>query len=103
MLRSVQNERWNVTGALAELLDEFPRSRPRGNATAVTIFHDLTERTLTVLDNGRGMRTGISSLTFPLISPFISPVGFRFSPPWPKSTRIIPLGSPPKIGFSHMQ
>src|SRR5262249_16865950 len=27
----------------------------RGNAITVTIFHDLTARTLTVLDNGRGM------------------------------------------------
>jgi hypothetical protein len=54
MLRSVQNERWNVSGALAELLDNS-FGPGRGNATAVTIFHDLTARTLTVLDNGRGM------------------------------------------------
>jgi len=54
MLRSVQNERWNVTGALAELLDNS-FGPGRGNATAVIIFHDLTARTLTVLDNGRGM------------------------------------------------
>src|SRR5262249_20993966 len=52
MLRSVQNERWNVTGALAELLDNSFGSG-RGNATTVTIFHEA--RTLTVLDNGRGM------------------------------------------------
>jgi Histidine kinase-, DNA gyrase B-, and HSP90-like ATPase len=54
MLRSVQNERWNVSGALAELLDNS-FGPGRGNATAVTIFHDVTARTLTVLDNGRGM------------------------------------------------
>jgi len=54
MLRSVQNERWNISGALAELLDNS-FGPGRGNATAVTIFHDLTARTLTVLDNGRGM------------------------------------------------
>jgi hypothetical protein len=54
MLRSVQNERWNVSGALAELLDNS-FGPGRGNATAVTIFHDLAARTLTVLDNGRGM------------------------------------------------
>src|SRR5215469_15378187 len=54
MLRSVQNERWNVSGALAELLDNS-FGPGRGNATTVTIFHDLTARTLTVLDNGRGM------------------------------------------------
>jgi Histidine kinase-, DNA gyrase B-, and HSP90-like ATPase len=54
MLRSVQNERWNVSGALAELLDNS-FGPGRGNATAVTIFHDPAARTLTVLDNGRGM------------------------------------------------
>jgi hypothetical protein len=54
MLRSVQNERWSVTGALAELIDNSFGSG-RGNATAVTIFHDSRSRTLTVLDNGRGM------------------------------------------------
>jgi hypothetical protein len=54
MLRSVQNERWTVSGALAELLDNS-FGPGRGNATAVTIFHDLAARTLTVLDNGRGM------------------------------------------------
>jgi hypothetical protein len=54
MLRSVQNERWNVSGALAELLDNS-FGPGRGNATTVTVFHDPTARTLTVLDNGRGM------------------------------------------------
>ena len=54
MLRSVQNERWNVTGSLAELLDNS-FGAGRGNATSVTIFHDPAARTLTVLDNGRGM------------------------------------------------
>jgi hypothetical protein len=54
MLRSVQNERWNVSGALAELLDNS-FGPGRGNAAAVTILHDLTARTLTVLDDGRGM------------------------------------------------
>jgi hypothetical protein len=54
MLRSVQNERWTVTGALAELIDNSFGSG-RGNATAVTIFHDTGSRSLTVLDNGRGM------------------------------------------------
>jgi len=54
MLRSVQNERWNVSCALAELLDNS-FGPGRGNATAVTIFHDVTPRTLTVLDNGCGM------------------------------------------------
>jgi hypothetical protein len=54
MLRSVQNERWSVTGALAELIDNSFGSG-RGNATAVTILHDIRARTVTVLDNGRGM------------------------------------------------
>jgi Histidine kinase-, DNA gyrase B-, and HSP90-like ATPase len=53
-VRSVQNERWSVTGALAELIDNSFGSG-RGNATVVMIFHDTRSRTLAVLDNGRGM------------------------------------------------
>ena len=55
-LAQFQRESWEATacGALAELLDNS-FGPGRGNATAVTIFHDPAARTLSVLDNGRGI------------------------------------------------
>ena len=54
MLIGVQNQKWNISGALAELVDNS-LGAGRGNASAVKIIYDTTDRTLTVMDNGRGM------------------------------------------------
>lgn len=53
-LRAMQNQKWNVAGALSELVDNS-LGASRGNATRVQIIHDPKARTLAVLDNGRGM------------------------------------------------
>jgi Histidine kinase-, DNA gyrase B-, and HSP90-like ATPase len=53
-LRSVQNENWNMAGALSEILDNS-FGPARGNANSVRIFHDTKARILSVLDDGRGM------------------------------------------------
>ena len=53
-LRSVQNENWNMVGALSELLDNS-FGPARGNATSVKIFYDAKARIVSVLDDGRGM------------------------------------------------
>jgi hypothetical protein len=55
-LRAMQNQRWKVAGALAELVDNS-FGPGRGNAKRVTITHDTTNRTFTVLDDGQGMET----------------------------------------------
>src|SRR5215831_1043028 len=52
-LRSVQNENWNMAGALSELLDNS-FGPARGNASSVKIFHDPKARIVSVLDDGRG-------------------------------------------------
>lgn len=54
MLLAVQNQKWTVSGALAELIDNA-FGPGRGNATAVKITLDVTNRTLTVTDDGQGM------------------------------------------------
>jgi Histidine kinase-, DNA gyrase B-, and HSP90-like ATPase len=54
MLIGVQNQRWNVSGALAELIDNA-FGPGRGNAGVVKITYDATDRTLTVEDDGQGM------------------------------------------------
>ena len=53
-LRSVQNENWNMVGALSELLDNS-FGPARGNANSVKIFCDAKARIVSVLDDGRGM------------------------------------------------
>src|SRR5262245_14016923 len=53
-LRSVQNENWNMVGALSELLDNS-FGPARGNANSVKVFYDAKARIISVLDDGRGM------------------------------------------------
>jgi hypothetical protein len=53
-LRSVQNENWNMAGALSELLDNS-FGPARGNANSVKVFYDAKARIISVLDDGRGM------------------------------------------------
>jgi hypothetical protein len=53
-LRAMQSQKWNVPGALAELVDNSFGSG-RGNADNVWIRHDTTKRIVTVLDDGQGM------------------------------------------------
>jgi hypothetical protein len=53
-LRSVQNENWNMAGALSEILDNS-FGPARGNANSVRIFYDAKVRILSVLDDGQGM------------------------------------------------
>ena len=53
-LRAMQNQRWTVTGALAELVDNS-FGPGRGNADTVDIIHDTKTRTITIIDNGQGM------------------------------------------------
>lgn len=54
MLLGLQNQKWTISGALAELIDNA-FGPGRGNADTVRITHDITDRTLTVADNGVGM------------------------------------------------
>lgn len=54
MLLGVQNQKWTISGALAELLDNA-FGPGRGNANTVKIIFDVTSRTLTVIDDGQGM------------------------------------------------
>ena len=54
MLKGVQNQKWTPSGALAELIDNS-FGAGRGNAMKVWIIYDTSKRTLTVVDNGRGM------------------------------------------------
>lgn len=53
-LRAMQAQTWSVSGAIAELVDNGFGSG-RGNAKRVHITHDPKRRTISVLDNGRGM------------------------------------------------
>lgn len=53
-LRGLQHQNWTVAGALSELVDNSLGSG-RGDARRVLIDHDVTKRTLTVCDDGRGM------------------------------------------------
>ena len=53
-LRSKQNSKWRAEGAIAELVDNS-FGPFRGDASRVTISYDAKTRTLTVLDNGKGM------------------------------------------------
>lgn len=54
ILRAEQAQRWTVGGALAELVDNS-FGPGRGNANRVWITHDTRQRTITVLDDGRGL------------------------------------------------
>lgn len=60
-LRAMQNQKWGVPGALAELVDNS-FGPGRGNATQVHITHDTKNRTIEVLDNGNGMSRGVGQL-----------------------------------------
>jgi hypothetical protein len=53
-LLAEQHQKWNVSGALAELVDNA-FGQGRGNATDVDIIWDHRRRLLSVLDNGNGM------------------------------------------------
>jgi len=53
-LQAMRNQTWNVTGAIAELVDNS-FGPGRGNADHCDIIYDPTHRTLTVLDDGVGM------------------------------------------------
>jgi hypothetical protein len=54
MLIGVQNQKWTVSGALAELIDNS-FGPGRGNANSVKIIYDAADRSLTVIDDGQGM------------------------------------------------
>lgn len=54
MLRAIQNQRWTVAGALAELVDNS-YGQGRGNARRVEISYHHRHHLLSVLDDGRGM------------------------------------------------
>lgn len=54
MLIGVQSQKWTVSGAIAELIDNSFGSG-RGNASIVKITYDAIDKTLTVVDNGQGM------------------------------------------------
>jgi hypothetical protein len=53
-LRSKQHAKWKAEGAIAELVDNS-FGPFRGNASEVIITYDAKARTLSVLDNGKGM------------------------------------------------
>jgi hypothetical protein len=53
MLRAIQNQSWNVAGALAELVDNSLGSK-RGDARNVIITYEPRHRIIEVLDDGRG-------------------------------------------------
>jgi Histidine kinase-, DNA gyrase B-, and HSP90-like ATPase len=53
-LRSKQHAKWKAEGAIAELVDNS-FGPFRGDASEVIITYDAKARTLTVLDNGKGM------------------------------------------------
>ena len=54
MLLGVQNQKWNVSGAVAELIDNA-FGPGRGRAKSVKIIYDSGTKTLTITDDGRGM------------------------------------------------
>lgn len=54
MLLGIQNQKWTISGALAELIDNSFGSG-RGNADLVRIIYDTTDKTVTVIDDGQGM------------------------------------------------
>lgn len=54
MLRSIQNERWTIVGALSEIFDNS-LGPLRGAAKRIDVFYDAKERHLMVLDDGNGM------------------------------------------------
>lgn len=54
MLVGVQNQRWTISGALAELIDNA-FGAGRGDASKCFINYDPLKRTLSVVDNGEGM------------------------------------------------
>lgn len=56
-LRAMQNQKWTVAGAIAELIDNSLGSG-RGNARRVQITHDPRHRCITVLDDGQGWADG---------------------------------------------
>lgn len=53
-LRGLQQQKWTISGALSELVDNS-FGPARGDATRCEITYDPASRRLTVLDNGRGM------------------------------------------------
>jgi hypothetical protein len=54
MLRAMQAQKWTVSGALSELVDNS-FGPGRGNASQTHIIHDTKARTIDILDNGVGM------------------------------------------------
>lgn len=54
-LRAVQSENWTVRGAISELIDNS-FGPGRGAANMVFIRHDKTRRSLTIIDDGQGMK-----------------------------------------------
>jgi hypothetical protein len=55
MLRAIQNQSWNVAGAMAELVDNSLGGK-RGDARNVTITYEPRHRIIEVLDDGRGAK-----------------------------------------------
>lgn len=55
-LRAMQNQKWTVSGALSELVDNS-FGAGRGNAGSVWINYHISRRTITVMDDGNGMDT----------------------------------------------
>jgi hypothetical protein len=55
-LLAMRNQRWTVSGALSELVDNG-FGPGRGNANRVDIIHDKTNGVLIVIDNGQGMES----------------------------------------------
>lgn len=53
-LQAMRNQSWNVTGALAELVDNS-FGPGRGNAETCAITYDTTKKMLTIVDDGVGM------------------------------------------------
>ena len=54
-MRAIQNQSWNVAGALAELVDNSLGGK-RGDARNVTITYEPRHRIIEVLDDGRGAK-----------------------------------------------
>lgn len=57
-LRALRAQKWQVSGALAELVDNS-FGPARGDATRCEIIHDPSKRRIWVLDNGKSMDGGI--------------------------------------------
>jgi hypothetical protein len=55
-LLAMRNQRWSVSGAISELVDNG-FGPGRGNASRVDIIHDKTNGVIIVLDDGQGMES----------------------------------------------